>query len=430
MKFRFIHCADIHFGKGAHVNHERYGDYFRAFTGMAGYAVENKADAVLIAGDLFDEQEPSAETILRAMEALRPLRDAGIPVYAIEGNHDRRKRTENACALDILAGEGYMHLLRPEIAEQQIQLQPYRNGTGSLVEPAEGICIAGLGFIGHNPEVLLEQAAAQLPADRTCIAMYHTMVVKTESRLEYGYCLYDDIAPLRERIAYLALGHRHTRVGMKGEFDGWIFNPGSLEYVNPSDYRQPADLRGFFDVTITGSGIQAEHISSLKRPSITIETDITNCRTPDALRDAVLDAADVAVSDELRAQRPIIIVRLTGAFGIARHTIPRTEITALLAERYGAVHADVLDDDLVQDAQQELLWADEGGLGEVGDKARAVMVEIMRGQGIAVGEEDTFTAALLEWKDRLAATAESPKEELLEEMRAALARFTQQEGGA
>jgi hypothetical protein len=60
----------------------------------------------------------------------------------------------------------------------------------------------------------------------------------------------EDLAPLGARTSYLALGHRHTRLGAGGETDGWVFNPGSLEYVNSLDYHQPPELRGYFDVRV------------------------------------------------------------------------------------------------------------------------------------------------------------------------------------
>ena len=423
MSYRFIHCADVHLGKGAHAGTERYGDYFRAFASLAAYAAKESVDAVLIAGDFFDEQEPSAETLMGAMRVLRPLREAGIPVYAIEGNHDRRKRTEPVCALDILAGEAYLHLLRPSIAEQRLTLDDYEPGrSGALVRPVEGIAIAGLGFIGHNPELSLEQAAEQLPRDAANIVLFHTMVVEREAALDYGYCLYADIAPLRERIAYLALGHRHTRTGARGEFDGWVYNPGSLEYVNPADFRQPAELRGFFDVTIDGREIRARHVASEKRRSVAVAVDISHCYSPDDVRSRVLEEAERAAGD-LRGAQPIVVVRLQGAYGIPRHTIPRAGIAEALRERLAAVHVEVTDEDMLQDAGASAVMIGADALGEVEDKARAVMTEIMQARGIAPGGEATFTAALLDWKSRLSSAAESPSEELLEEMRGALGRF-------
>ncbi len=429
MKFRFLHCADIHFGKGAHISPGRFADYFRAFAEMAEYAVRETVDAVLIAGDSFDEQEPSAETMLNAMDVLRPLRERAIPVYAIEGNHDRRKRTESCCALDILANEQYLHLLRPDIEDRRLTLRDYISGKGgALVRTESGISIAGLGFSGHNPEEYILQAAEQLSGGGPAIVMVHTAVVRSENYLDYGYCLYDDIKEARNVVGYLALGHRHTRVGAEGEFDGWVFNPGSLEYTHPADYRQPPEMRGFFDVTLHDSGKDVRHISSVKRPSVTLTADITLCTSASSIIEAVLDEAERKIGNDLLAKEPIIIVRLEGAFGLPRHLVPKAKIVETLKERYSAVHADVIDEGLLDSPALGMLAGLEDGDADIGDKARSAMAELLRARGIAIGDATDLADALLDWKERLApASADSVREEMLEEMRSTLAGFVRRE---
>ncbi len=153
MHYRFLHIADVHLGRHQHTSPERYADYFAALASVVAHALREKVDALLIAGDLFDEQEPSAETLRRAMETLRPLREAGVDVVAIEGNHDRRKRSEPAGALDLLDSEGYLRLLRPRIEEQTITIDEYeRANSGALWRPREDVAITGLGFLPHNIE--------------------------------------------------------------------------------------------------------------------------------------------------------------------------------------------------------------------------------------------------------------------------------------
>ena len=469
--FRFLHIADIHLGKYQHQSAERYGDYFAALESVVAHARREKVDALLIAGDLFDEQEPAAETIRRAARALRPLREAGISVYAIEGNHDRRKRTEPACALDILAGEGYLHLLRPSVEDQKLTLPPHdEEKGGALVDAAEGVVIAGLGFLGHSIEEYHRQAAEQLPEDAFVILLSHAMVSPDEQTLEYGCIAYDDLEPLRERVGYLALGHRHTRVGLEGELDGWVFNPGSLEYVNSLDYRLPAELRGFYDVAIldateydawcrgdepaTSTGeihlarddepstsrlftrpiepqrglythLVVHHIPTDKRPAVTLRPDITGCAHPDAVTAAVRDAAGDAIDADLRARRPIVIVRLQGELAISRSRLPRAAVTQLLQEEFDALHVEVMDRDLLGTADAAALLVDDGDLEQVADRARAIAADLLKAQGIAVGREADLSAALIDMKTQLHGSAKSPSKEVLQAMRQQLLPFVE-----
>lgn len=469
----------MHLGRHQHSSPERYADYFTVLDSVVQYARREKVDALLIAGDLFDEQEPSAETLRRAMEALRPLREAGVDVVAIEGNHDRRKRTEPAGALDLLDSEGYLHLLRPRFDNQNIVIEAYQSGRGgALWCPREGIAIAGLGFLPHNIEEYYAQTAAQLPEHSAVILLAHVMVSPGGDALEYGCVAVEDLAPLQERVTYLALGHRHTRKGIDGETDGWYFNPGSLEYVNTLDYRLPAELRGFYDVTIedenektrpesgteggsieahneqpdpieqVASGQSAEvsddgmllsgrgqyqmkvrHVPTDKRPAFTLRVDISGCAQPEEVAEAVRRAAAEQVGEELRARQPILVVRLQGSAAISRVRIPRAAIADLLKEESNALHVEVMDKDLQGITDASILIADEGGLEQVADRARVIAADLLRDRGIAHGREAELSAALLDLKAQLQGKAKSPSESILADMRDQLRPFVESESG-
>lgn len=465
--FRFLHIADVHLGKHQHQSDARYGDYFAALASVVEYALREKVNALLIAGDLFDEQEPSAESIRRAAAVLRPLRERGIGVYAIEGNHDRRKRSEPACALDILDGEGYLHLLRPVIENGTLTLPEYvRETGGSMHSPVDGVVIAGLGFLGHNAEDYHRQATELLPEDAFPILLSHVMLQSGEQTLDYGCITYEDIAPLRDRIGYLALGHRHTRVGLDGEMDGWVFNPGSLEFVNALDYRLPPELRGFFDVTISDNSgessdspegpapdgavhdgstgddatsdasvehsyhfrdwrVRVRHVATDKRPAYTLRPDISGCETPQAVLEMVRKTAGTELTQEMRDRHPIIVVRLQGSLALSRSRLPRAAMAAMLTEEFEALYVEVMDRDLLGSADPGTLLLDSDDLEQVADRARAVAAELLKANGIAVGCEDALSAALIDMKTQLHGTAKSPSKEILQGMRQQLLPFVE-----
>ena len=96
MMFKFIHTADIHLDSPQH-NLDRYEgapvDEFRhatrrAFENLVQLALSEKVAFVLIAGDLFDGDWKDYNTGLFFVAQMARLRDAGIQVFIVAGNHD------------------------------------------------------------------------------------------------------------------------------------------------------------------------------------------------------------------------------------------------------------------------------------------------------------------------------------------------------
>ena len=60
----------------------------RAFDNMVRSAIVESVDFVLIAGDLYDGDWKDYNTGLHLVSRTAELREAGIPVYIVAGNHD------------------------------------------------------------------------------------------------------------------------------------------------------------------------------------------------------------------------------------------------------------------------------------------------------------------------------------------------------
>jgi DNA repair exonuclease SbcCD nuclease subunit len=85
---RFLHAADLHLGLrvtrfGGEVNGKVQEARLKALETLV--AAGSDVDCMLIAGDLFDDNQVDAATSRRALEILE---SAGRPVYVIHGNHD------------------------------------------------------------------------------------------------------------------------------------------------------------------------------------------------------------------------------------------------------------------------------------------------------------------------------------------------------
>ncbi len=89
---RLLHLADVHLGavySGFEPIAERRGEeVLAAFRTIPDVAATEKVHAVLVCGDLFDGPRPSERCIAVARDVSRRLQEAGLPVFAIPGNHD------------------------------------------------------------------------------------------------------------------------------------------------------------------------------------------------------------------------------------------------------------------------------------------------------------------------------------------------------
>ena len=108
---RFIHLADLHFGKSLHgVSLLDNGDQRFWTDRFLELAAVQRPDAVLIAGDVYDRSAPSGDAVELLSHMLTGLSRLGIPVMMSAGNHDSAQRLSFAAPL--LARQG-LHISAP-----------------------------------------------------------------------------------------------------------------------------------------------------------------------------------------------------------------------------------------------------------------------------------------------------------------------------
>src|SRR5699024_2106882 len=88
---RFLHTADLHIGK--RVNEfSMLEDQEYILRQILKTADKEQVEAVLIAGDVYDKQVPSAEAVRLFDWFLTQLNSRKLPVIVIGGNHDSVER--------------------------------------------------------------------------------------------------------------------------------------------------------------------------------------------------------------------------------------------------------------------------------------------------------------------------------------------------
>lgn len=96
---RLIHLSDTHLGWRSlhrvddHGRNQREMDVYDAFNQAIDKAIELRPDAVIHSGDLFDGYHPSSAAMTVCVDGIARLRDAGIPLVMIAGNHETPRVT-------------------------------------------------------------------------------------------------------------------------------------------------------------------------------------------------------------------------------------------------------------------------------------------------------------------------------------------------
>ncbi|MBR3448869.1 MAG: exonuclease SbcCD subunit D [Oscillospiraceae bacterium] len=88
---RFLHLADLHLGKTLHKQNLLADQRF-ILQQILETARTREIDAVLIAGDVYQRNAPSADAMTLFSDFLAALADMQLPVYVISGNHDSAER--------------------------------------------------------------------------------------------------------------------------------------------------------------------------------------------------------------------------------------------------------------------------------------------------------------------------------------------------
>ena len=88
---KFIHLSDLHIGKRVH-EYSLIEDQEFILKRIIGIIDDEKPDAVLIAGDVYDKDIPPAEAITLFNNFLNALHAKNIQIFIISGNHDSNER--------------------------------------------------------------------------------------------------------------------------------------------------------------------------------------------------------------------------------------------------------------------------------------------------------------------------------------------------
>lgn len=363
---KFLHISDVHLGCTRYQLPESPRDFFDAWIDvLRKYAVGEKVDFVLICGDFFHKRSVPPETMNYAVAGLTMLKDAGIPVVAIEGNHDQKHTDSPYSWLRSLANWNLLYLLEPANEEGRIVYRPWNDedGRGGFVDIGRAR-IFGSHWYGASAKSAVPMLVDAIRDNRRDGA-FHILMMHTDVEGHQTHPLpaisVSTLKELKAVTEYVGLGHTH----MHFEIDNWAFNPGSIEVTNISEYRE---TRGAFVVEVDEeNNVAARHTEDYRqRPFQRIRFEVDNFSDAREITDAVLEK----VKTEARPARdgepePIIEITLAGRLGIPNSLLEMQKIRDQAREMTGALHVRLKNhtspveyavaEDVEADASREML---------------------------------------------------------------------------
>src|ERR1044071_4432614 len=339
---KFLHVADIHLGCRRYNLEERTKHFFRAwYDVITNHAIPNRVDFLLIAGDFFDRRNIDPQAMNHAIAGLELLKEAGIPVVAIEGNHDQRDAISDHSWMRSLSEWGFIKLLEPTRDEEgHLALVPWdeEERTGSYID-IKGARIIGSHWYGASATAAIPILAEALRSARSDgrfnILMLHTDVEGQTNRPIPAVPV-AKLKELKQLVNYVALGHTHKRF----DLDGWAFNPGSLEPTSIDEYKEE---RGAFLVEVDDEHkITVQHISEyVQRPFQRLSFDVSGAEDAEAVHAGVMrlierEARTHGADDDRPA--PIIEINLRGQLGFKNSLLQINRMRDEARDSTGALH--------------------------------------------------------------------------------------------
>jgi DNA repair protein SbcD/Mre11 len=396
MTIHFIHTADIHLGKTyrmASGENERYEDFFHALTSIVADAIHETVDFVLISGDLFHTGQILPRTFARTIEILQPLKDAGIPCIAVEGNHDWIHRRDSISWMEALSQMGYICLLRPlrtETGGYRFDSFDPETGMGGHIE-INGLNIYGLGYIGAQAGAHVARICEAVTTKNN-ILLFH-VGVWTFSPVEIGNMKPEEALPLAEVFDYVALGHGHKPyIIATPEGRPYAFNPGSPECVNFGEEKYE---KGYYLINVEDGAYRHEFRQTKPRPMLVTGIDLDGADDAETALSRFREQVSAKLASYSDDRQPLLEIKLTGRVGFHPFELGRERLRLALEDICTPLHVEI---------KNHLSLVTAGGGAETEKKSlaeieRQVLGELVSAKSEYKGREDELVRLSLAIRD-------------------------------
>ncbi|MFC5713574.1 exonuclease SbcCD subunit D [Thalassorhabdus alkalitolerans] len=299
-ELKFIHAADLHIGSpiSAQIHGSDYiKDIIRecihqSITRMVRDAIDRKVDFVILAGDLFDDENRSVKGQLWLREEFLKLKEADIKVYIVFGNHD---------PLD--------SRFAPVTWPDNVYVFPTAS-TAMTVEK-DKFPVANLYGCSYPKKAVTENLAASYKKqDEPCfhIGILHGQERSLDSHAPYAPFTVKELS--EKGMDYWALGHIHTRQSLHPS----IHYPGNIQGRNKKETGEKGylyvELKESQDPVVT-------FCSSAPVQFVNITLSVTDCKSVDELINKFWEKMKMNVLEEVKVY--LVSLCLTGTGALSSH---------------------------------------------------------------------------------------------------------------
>lgn len=239
---KFAHLADTHLGYRQFGLIEREKDFYEVFGKVIDKIIEEKVDFVIHSGDLFETEKPSPMALLEFQKGLLKLKGAGIPMYAIAGNHDSAVRRGS---------------IPPQVIFKKMGLKVISPINTNYIHG--DVFIAGLPFYPASKSNVLKSKLVELSKKAAehekSILVLHQGI---DSYINIQYEL--EIGDIPDNFDYYAMGHIHKYI-VTDFGKGKLVYPGSTEVWKTDELKNYHEHgKGFVVVDLDGAKPQIKRV--------------------------------------------------------------------------------------------------------------------------------------------------------------------------
>lgn len=213
---KIAHIADLHIGSHQYGIKDRHRDQYQTCELLAKAISDH--DLILVAGDVFDSNDPTPDDIYCWVNMVKIMSSNGASVLACVGNHDK-----------VLSS----HLQWVDLAGLNPSNRSFMGGNriDFSINTFDGLRVLSLDHIKRRD---IKNVIEQIPAGIDIIMMHQSCVgfLSSIMRPEIDE---DDLKTLSQKCKYLALGDLHVHKKMKIADSCYVAYPGNSEYLRLCD---------------------------------------------------------------------------------------------------------------------------------------------------------------------------------------------------